>query len=258
MEFIMISLVRLKARYLQSGNLIIFILLLLVSVMMVLCVNLLPLIYEKLVSPPVKENLPRQSSTIDFFVSFFLVLFAITVFFALSSSVTRCFYKRASNEEIKADDLFYYFALKRVFVNICFRLKLAALKLSGTVLFSLPFACSCAFLYRSAKRGVSVQVSIVMLLITVAFLLVGVLFFSEFSSLLFLCPYLFLSGERLSFKNTVLRSIRLMKNKKAWLRKIKLSFGGWFLLCAFIFPVGYVWSYYRQTLAVAAVSVMKE
>ena len=87
---------------------------------------------------------------------------------------------------------------------------------------------------------------------------VGIVFYLRFSSLLFLCPYLICSDEKISLKKSVSTSVKIMKDKKGELTAIRLKFMGYFLLCVLVFPVGYVWGRYRQAVSCAAIVFLKQ
>ncbi|MBQ3136427.1 MAG: hypothetical protein IJB74_02990 [Clostridia bacterium] len=116
----------------------------------------------------------------------------------------------------------------------------------------------CSFaVYGFSRHGVSALVCISLMITALCLGINGSFFYSAFYSSYFLCDYYFIEGTYVSFRHLVSCSQKNMKGKHIFLTRLKLSFAGWFILCVFVLPVPYVWSYYSQSLAVAAAEFMK-
>ena len=250
--------IRVRSKRLCKGNFLVFCLYLAVCIMMISGVNLLPLVYEELISYSARYMQWKYADRLDFFVSVIIVLFSVFVFYCLSSSVTRCFMKRASGESILIDDIFYYFISRRAFENFGLRISLSFIKLAALLFFQLPFAVCVKVLHYLLFSSVSLQISVIVTAAALVFFTVGIVFYRLFSCLLFLCPFLICSQGQKSVKSILQTSVNIMKDNIWELMRIKLSFTGYFLLCVLIFPVGYVWVYYRQTMTLAAQKFIKE
>ena len=135
-------------------------------------------------------------------------------------------------------------------MSFCIKLRLLKAVWLAVALF--PFAVCLILLLYAAGGGVSYLVALVLSFGTVAFLLSGIVFYRCVSASFFLAKYHFISGDCLTFRQMISASQESMKKRKRMLLRLRLSFAGWFLLCAFVAPLGYVWGYYNQTLAVAA------
>ena len=86
-------------------------------------------------------------------------------------------------------------------------------------------------------------------------MLLGVVTFGKISDTFFLVRYSFIKGDYLNFRHLLSLSQQNMSGKTEKLRRLKGSFTGWFLLCALILPIPYVWCYYRQTKACFAAEI---
>ena len=106
--------------------------------------------------------------------------------------------------------------------------------------------------------GVSFVVALFLAVGGAVLLVNGIALYRRFSALLFLCDYIFIKGEYVSFRQLLSVSLTVMKKEARRLFRLRRSFYGWFMLCTLIFPVGYVWNYYRQTLAVAAAKFLED
>ena len=67
-----------------------------------------------------------------------------------------------------------------------------------------------------------------------------------------LYPFIIAADEALSPSEAYECSLGLVRERVGKICIFRLSFLPWWLLCIFVFPLFYVWGYYRQSLAVLA------
>lgn len=248
----MVTRLRLKGRILLMDNVILISLLLGTTLMLILCINFFILVYELFLRSRVEALLTSYIFVADAFVALTVLAVSRVILRQVRLGTDRYFFRRSQKKGPSATDIFYYFSPRRAIGAIGFCVRLRLLKLLWLAVAFFPFSICLILLLYAAKGGVSSLVALVLAAGTVAFLLSGIYFYRNITASLFLARYHFISGDCLSFRQMISASQENMKNRRATLLKLKASFIGWFLLCLLIFPVGYVWGYYNQTLAVAA------
>lgn len=253
----MASLFRLRGRALQLGNLPVFTLSFLVCFFIILTVNFLPVVYIRIFEPYVVEKYSDYHRLIGCILSavLFLVLFFLRSGLTLGNK--RYFFKRATGKPPSAGDIFYCFRIKNLFSCALYILRISFMKLILLLFAFAPFTLSFIILYSFSMKSVSALVCISLAVTSVLLFLNGIIHYYSFTSSLFLCDYYFISGAYVNFAHIIASSQRMMCTEKKKLRSLKFSFSGWFLISFLIFPLTYVWSYYNQSLAVAAAHFMK-
>lgn len=249
--------IRIKGSILISGNVLLLSLTLATAVVLILSANLSVLLYELAVREKAQVFFGEYGSLINLAVSFAFLLFCFGVYSQIKLGTDRFFLRRAQKKGGTAGDIFYYFHPLRAVGAVAFCLKMFFVKILLLLFSLIPFALSSVILYLLLKSNVSALVAASLFGGCVAFLLSGTVFYKNITLSLFLAKYYFIDGRFISFSHLIGSSQEDMKNRTKTLRRLKLSFFGWFALCLFIFPIGYVWSYYNQTMALAGVSFMK-
>lgn len=253
----MVSLLRLKGRALQIGNLSLLTLTFLTAITLIVAVNLLPVIYIKGIEPYVTEVFTEYSVTVNFAVALLAVIFAFSVFSSIRLGIKRFFLKKAQRKHPVAEDIFFYFKIKDFFKCLLYSVRISFIRLLILAFCLLPCGVCLTILYNFSLSGVSALVCMSLLITAVCLFINGLVFYSAFFSSFFLCDYYFIDGTFVSFSHLIASSQKMLSGKKSLLMRLKLSFSGWFILCLLIVPLPYVWSYYNQCLAVAAVDFMK-
>lgn len=248
---------KIKGSILLSGNVAIMILTLATAVVLILSSNLFVLIYEIGMKSRVSELYGSRGIYIDFAVSLVLLFFCYSIYRRIKLGTDRFFLRRAQKKGGSAKDIFYYFHPLRAADAMIFSLKLLCLRSALLTVALLPFTLSFALLFYLVKNNVSLIVAVGLSVGCIAFFISGTVFYKNISRSFFLAEYYYIDGRFVSFRNLISGSQVDMKKQMKTLRRIKNSFGGWFLLCLLIVPIGYVWGYYKQTLAVAAATFMK-
>ena len=248
-----ISMIKLKGRGFLMGNLTVISLLILSLLSLSLCMNLIPGVVFQW-----ETDLSEKSrSAIVLTLSVCIIAFLFAVISALDMGIDRFFLRKAQKKGASTKDFFFYFKPKEVLGMLSFSLRLFLIKfIMGTVCF-LPAVLCGALVSSMISSSASLNVSVVLLIAFLCFILNGMYFYSRFSGTLFLAKYYYIKGEYLNFRQLVSSSQYTMKKELKNLRRLKLSFSGWFLLCLFILPSLYVFSYYRQSSAVIAAEFMK-
>lgn len=240
----MIYEIRLKARQRQAQSSAILFLSFMIIALSVLTVNLLPLVFVSTIKPSIGEN-----KTLSAIASTTLIVLSSLVYSGLSLGADRFMLKRAENVTTGAGDIFYYFRLGRLASMCRFHLALSAKKLLIYAVLAVPFAVCAGIFILLCQRGFSAAVCTVFGVFTVLFFLLSIVTFYRISDTYFLVRYKFIKGDYLNFRQLFSISQQEMLPKIKRLRRMKLSFFGWFGLCILIAPIPYVWSYYRQCKA---------
>ena len=239
--------IRLKGRQKQGECSAILIMTFLIIVLSVLAVNLMPIVYVSAVKPLLSSEL--QAKAISLVISAAVLLIMHQVYSCLSFGCDRFMLKRAENFTSGAGDIFYYFAPSKLIVLCMFGLRFTLYKLRMLVLVFLPFFLCLASFYSLCVQGFSAAVCGIFAVFSAVLFFVGFKTYGEISNSLFLVRYRFIKGGYVDFRHLLSQSQQDMSKMSGKLRKLKGSFMGWFLLCLLIFPLPYVWCYYRQTKA---------
>ena len=241
---------RLKGRQKQGECSAILTLSFMVLVLGVLSLNMLPAVYLSFKT----EVIPLDYDEVASVVVSVAVLTAIYMFYwGLSLGIDRFMLKRAENITTGAGDIFYYLSPKRVFGATWFMLRLTLCKLSILAVLLVP-AIVCGYIFSSiSSAGFSAAVCCGFGAFTIIFVLSALKSYREICDTFFLVRYRYIKGEALSFGNMLSQSQCDMALVRQSLKSLRRSFAGWFALCVLIFPIPYVWSYYRQTKACFAI-----
>ncbi len=248
---------RIRGNALISGNVGLLILVLATASVVVLSSNLSVLIYEIIIKVRAEEIFGDKISFINLAVSSLLSFFTYSIYSQIKLGIHRFFLRRAQKKGGTAGDIFYYFHPLRAVGAISFSLKMLLLKSALLIVSFVPFTVLSVLLSVLLKNDVSALVAACLLVGDLAFLVCGAVFYGNIKSSFFLAKYCFIDGRYISFSHLLASSQQDMKNERKNLLRLKRSFSGWFLLCLTIIPIGYVWSYYNQTMALAGAVFMK-
>jgi hypothetical protein len=193
----------------------------------------------------------------DIIASSIMAILLFVVYSAISMGTDRFMLKRSQNIIAGAGDIFYYFNLKKLFSLCCFNFLLGLRKLFILLFLSVP-AVICAFVfYTLSDNGFSAAVCIIFAAFTVIFIAAELIAYVHISDTFFMTRYMFIKGEYFDFKHLFAVSQQEMVTHIKRLRHLRISFTGWFVLSILIFPLPYVWGYYRQSKACLAQEIMK-
>ncbi len=252
----MISALNRRAKQLQKHNFLLLSLILAVrtALLFTLCLLPLPFMYlAKLVSAGL---LAMSEKTVNLIFSVLVFLLAFSLMSLLGKGIIRFYFRKAQGRIGDAADLFFYFSPKRIFVCLAFSVRLRALKTAFALFVYAPFVISLFRVSYDLQRGASVKSCGVLFLGVILFLLSGTAFYFKLSSLIFLCPYYFVSDSYDGFLKAVKASAEIMKKRGSSLLKLKLSFWRWHLMSVFLLPLSYARGRCNQTLALAAEEFM--
>ena len=240
---------RLEAREKQGECSAILTLSFMIIVLSAVSVSLMPGVYVAVIRPVITS----YENIISAVLSVILVTFSFVLCRGLSLGADRFMLKRAENSATGAGDIFYYLAPKRAFGMFWFALRFALTKLVIFLgLLTPAIICGYVF-YVISSAGFSAAVCSIFGAFTIIFVLSALKTYRDICDSYILVRYRFIKGTALSFGNLLSQSQTDMKDEIHNLRKLRRSFAGWFILSLLIFPIPYVWSYYRQTLACFAV-----
>lgn len=238
---------RLKGRQKQGECSVILTMTFLIIILSMFTVNLVPLIYVSVLKPYLTGG--EEVKVISLAVSSGVLLLIWWIMSALSYGSDRFMLKRAEDKTAGAGDIFYYFAPRKAFELSSFLLKFGTIKIMVILFLSVP-VCFCAGVCLTlAEKGFSAAVCSIFAVFSLTFLCVGIDTYYKVADSCFLVRYRYIKGEYLNFVHLLSQSQRDVETNISRLRKLKVSFSGWFLLALLIIPMPYVWCYYRQTKA---------
>ncbi len=254
----MISLFRLKGRALQLDNTLIMTLTFFTGLTLLLSVNFLPVLYESFITVLFSFERDLFYGIVNFSFACIFLLTAFGFYSSVRLGTKRYLLKKAQKKKPSSRDIFFYFTGKKYFSAFFYSLKASAVRLLLFLFCFSPSLICFLTVKHFSHQGVSALVCLSLTVTALCLLLNGGVFYSLIYSSFFLCDYYFVAGLYVSFLHLISCSQRDMRKKSTLLTRLKLSFTGWFLLCALLLPIPYVWGYYNQSLAVAAAEFMKE
>lgn len=162
------------------------------------------------------------------------------------------FWERSGREYRSAVYLFHWY--KRAGRGIGLYVQRWLLRLGWSVLFLLPGTALGVGTTLWAWRGIEGYVLLALGVGTGCLLACGVFFNALFLQRYFLAPYLIAEHPELHAHTALKESGRIMDRcaQRGKVAKMKLSFLPWVLSCVFLFPVFYVYPYYKQSCACLA------
>lgn len=125
------------------------------------------------------------------------------------------------------------------------------IRLSSGALFLLPATVCTAAALAQYIRGTSVYTLAILGAASAALWIFGAVYTTLFLQRFFLAAYLIADNPELRVRNAFRDSARIMDAcmMRGSTARMKLSFLPWFLSCALIFPIFYVYPYYKQACA---------
>lgn len=142
---------------------------------------------------------------------------------------------------------FRSFKAARLYVSLFLR------KLLITCAFLLPGAgVLLSFVILAMNGGVEFNLFLSGVSGAAAMMILGTVFAFICAQRYFLTPYIVAANPKIKIKDAVSQSKILMNGRMKKTAGFKLSFMPWFILCAAVFPIYYVWPYYKQSCAVFA------
>lgn len=249
--------IRLKGRTLLVGAVPLSCLSVSVLIMMVVALSFLPLIYINTLQPYLNNKLGEFSSYISLFASIFIVTILYLLASSFKTGCDRYMLKKAQNIHADTKDIFFYFKLKQFFSLARISIRLLSVKIIAFLFLNIPTILCLALLVYLGTSPFSAAVSLILGAGCLAFTINAIWFYNRLLSTMFLVRYYFIMGEYINFRHLLSSSQSSMCGKEKELIRLKRSFAGWVLSCAFILPIGYVWGYYNQTLAVYATQIIK-
>ncbi len=253
----MASKIRLKGRTLLIGAVPVFCLTLAVCILLIFSLSLMPLAYRSGALPYVDAYAYEYSKYISLIFSLVVVFVTMMSYTAIRTGTDRYMLKKAQGVHADTKDIFFYFAPRKFFSLFMLSFRLFIIRLILFLFCNIPTAICTLLLFTLGRSTFSAAVSAVIAAGCLAFLISSVYYYSRLSSSLFLIRYYYIKGEYLNFRHLLSSSQNAMRSNTKALCRLKLSFAGWLMLCVLVFPIGYVWSYYKQTLAAWANEIMK-
>lgn len=185
-------------------------------------------------------------------LSFFAIVF-VFLWFLLRMGIKRYFFILAKGETAKFRNIFYFFHCRKIKRTASYLIYFFALKTIYFFICVFPIALSFMFFYHLLSTGISNLAFCVLALWILGICICCTVFYRKFTRRYFLTPYIFFESEEKKNSEIKEESSLKMKKENAKLFKLKLSFSLWFLFCAFIISIPFVFGYYKQTLCVFAI-----
>ncbi len=251
----MVQKFKIKSQEYLAGNVTLITLLIFSLLCFLFCAGLIPEVLLQLFQKSAFEN---AKGYIIKSVSLFLMFFSFAIINAVSFGTDRFFLRKAQNKGESVKDIFYYFSFKKLFSLLGFSVFLWAIKGAFMIVCFTPSLSLLFFLTRLLRFSFSVKGTIILFTSVVILAFNGLYFYKRLTAFLFLSRYIYIEGSFINYRQILSFSALVMDKKGRELKKIKLSFFPWFVSCIFIIPAAYVFSYYRQTLCVAAEDFMNK
>ena len=178
---------------------------------------------------------------------------------AFRSGSDRYYLKKAAGFRSGGADVLYYFkpgnVVSLVLFNLCFYL----IKVFLLVFSFLPFSV-CVFIVITMGRQGSVSLNLFKTVFFIGCVLFvhGIVFFLRLNTFLFPARYCFTTGKFKNLKKLFVFSYMCMQDNRKTVFRKKLSFIPWFLSCVFLLPIGFVRSYYHQSMADVAADLIEK
>lgn len=164
------------------------------------------------------------------------------------------FYKRKN----RAGRAIYWFAPKNNFKAFRLYCALFFVKLFWTILMLLPGATvAFSFCYLAYDAGIEFNLFLCGIAGGGALMATGLIFRFLIVQKYFLAKNILIENPKVSVTEAIRQSCEKMNGKLKRTAFFKLSFAPWFLACAGILPIIYVWPYYRQSCALFAGEIRK-
>ena len=189
-------------------------------------------------------------SNVIFHIIFFLTAF-ISVCLTLPLKFGReiWFFESAKNNTQKIRSVFMFYKPKYFFKSTALAISLFFIKLFWLTFFLLPGIAFSAYLYYSLQNGIT-KAMLILVGSSIALTLLCGLFFSFAAFQRYSLSYLLLyENEHSSIRDAISTSKMLMDKNCFGLARLKLSFCLWILSCVLVFPVIYVYPYYKTTVS---------
>lgn len=226
--------------------------------MIIIISSCMPLLYLFFLLPYAAKAAGDYGTYLNLLASVLMILISFYLFSSVRLGFKRFFLKKAEYLDADFTDIVYYFKITEMIRTFVYCFKLFVYKSFFALICIAPFILMSVLYVRMADKNLSLIISAIMLVSSFLFILNGLFFFIKINNSLFLTDFYFISGEYVSFSHILASSQCVMKNKASELSKLKISFIGWFTLCVFIIPIGYVFGYYGQAMAVLASKYIKE
>jgi len=175
-------------------------------------------------------------------------LIAVAALYPLRAGSEAWFLCGASGREPSALQVAFWYKPSKVFKSIEMRFCLLARKLMWVAVFLAPgISVVSGALYMMMTEGISVKLLAASLAGGGISFLVGLFFYLLMVQRYFLAYAVLARDPKKSAGQAVRQSIEAMNGSCAGTLLFRLSFMPWFLLCLAIFPIFYVWPYYKQS-----------
>lgn len=207
-------------------------------------------------------RIPALSALVSTAFSYRMLRITLSVIGIVISALTvppivlgadRWFVLKATGEETRVRDVFYFFGISRFLRSQSAFWYSFFIRAGVFLFFQFPAVCVFGVLYSSVKYGETAYAIVISLLISgILLLLTGLVFYFIYSADWIVYSYIIVSDDTVSLHNAYILSSEFAKNNIGKICFLRLSFVPWWLLSVLVFPLFYVWGYYKQTFAVLA------
>lgn len=188
---------------------------------------------------------------------FFLALLALFLLPPITLGREAWFWRRSAREYEPVTYVFQWY--RRTGRCVALYAMRWGIRIAVSLLFLGPAViCTLAALF-AYRDGTTVFTLTALSATAAALWIAGVVFDTLFLQRYFLAPYLLAESTEMRARDALRESARVMDScmMRGRAVKMKLSFSPWFFSCIFIFPILYVYPYYKQACACYARHILR-
>ncbi|HZJ78801.1 MAG TPA: DUF975 family protein [Clostridia bacterium] len=246
------SYLKLQSKYLLAGNGFGAVLLLLISIIIsifctIICAGAQYLFETNIVNDFTASKWELLPSVLRVLLSFLVLTIAFLLLAPMKTGRDAWFLSSASGKKPRVKRVLYWYSPKNAFKSVRFWVSNSSLKMMWAIMFFSPGIIILLMSFEMLKDGfVELNLLIALLSGGVVLTLFGYIFYLIISQRYFLSSFILAKNPRVGVVDAIKRSTTLTQGRCLKIFMFKLSFMPWFLLCSVLFPVAYVWPYYKQ------------
>ncbi|MBQ6625084.1 MAG: DUF975 family protein [Clostridia bacterium] len=166
------------------------------------------------------------------------------------------FYENAKKNKLKISKLFFAYSPKHSIKCIRFCFTLFFIKLAWFIAYLIPAIGFSIYLAVSLSQGIS-QTMLLLTVIAISLTVSCGLYFYFVTTQRYILSYIvFYENKDIGPIEAIRLSAQIMDNNCFACSNLKLSFIPWFFLCLLIFPIAYVYPYYKLSTSFYAVRIL--
>lgn len=177
-----------------------------------------------------------------------VLLFWIMFFAPAYIGMHEYFTAPLKDEKQTIDLIFNWYSFKRFFISLKTVLSLILLKLFMLICFCAPSVLIFIFTFKCLfDEGIFKSVAYIIFAGAGVMLILGLISYLCAVERYAPVPYIISINPKIKLREALKASRKIMEGEYLHFLLFKLSFSGWFLSCIFLFPVFFVFPYYKQS-----------